>query len=152
MYFFKPTVSVILSAVCCCLSVALSTPAQAQAQDKSPQKAPQAASVQLKVDVCQGQTKILSQKESDTGVDIEVEVTVKDCKGQCTGTLEYAMVFVDANNNPIQWQLTGSWDWRAVDAPFTVKLHEKSLPNAKFKEVTSMKMGRCSCSTPKPIE
>ncbi|MES2605656.1 MAG: hypothetical protein V4603_12020 [Pseudomonadota bacterium] len=105
------------------------------------------ALAEIKVDPCAAQAKVLSQTQTEQGIDLEVEITVADCKGTCTGSIEYSMVFTDANDNAIQWQKTGTWDWRSVDAPFTLKLHEKPLPNATFKEIKALKIGRCSCST-----
>ena len=102
---------------------------------------------QVKLDVCQGKIEILSQKQSDQGVDLEVQISVAGCDGMCTGTLEYALLFTDAAKNEILWQMTDGWDWRSVKSPFTLKLHQKAPPNAQLKEVKTMKLGRCSCST-----
>lgn len=101
------------------------------------------------VDVCSGEVKVVSQQQNGSNVELEVEITVNGCDGVCTGTLEYGLVFTDASGNDIQWQLTDSWDWRDVKAPFTLKLQQQALPNAKLKEVRAMKIGRCSCSTVK---
>ena len=105
------------------------------------------AMAEVKVDPCRAEAKMLSQQQTAAGVDLEVEISIADCKGVCTGSIEYTMVFNDAGNNVVQWQKTGSWDWRSVDAPFTLKLHVDTLPNTTFKEVKALKIGRCSCST-----
>ncbi len=102
---------------------------------------------EVKLDVCQAKVEVLSQKQTGNNIDLEVQITVAGCDGSCTGTLEYALIFTDAGKNEIQWQMTGGWDWRNVKSPFTLKLHEKAPPNAQLKEVKSMKIGRCSCST-----
>lgn len=101
----------------------------------------------LVVDVCRGEAKVLSQQPIEQGLQLEVEISVADCNGVCTGTLEYALVFTDANGKEIQWQMADNWDWRDVKAPFTMTLQNKTLPGATLKEVRSMKIGRCSCST-----
>jgi hypothetical protein len=118
--------------------------AVAQAQDNT-----FAAPSPVVVDVCSGEVKVVSQQQNGSNVELEVEITVNGCDGVCTGTLEYGLVFTDASGNDIQWQLTDSWDWRDVKAPFTLKLQQQALPNAKLKEVRAMKIGRCSCSTVK---
>lgn len=105
------------------------------------------AASKLLVDVCRGEAKVLSQQQTEQGVQLEVEISVAGCDGVCTGTLEYALVFTDANGKDIQWFMTDSWDWRDVKAPFTLNLQQKALPGATLKEVRSMKVGRCSCST-----
>lgn len=101
---------------------------------------------QVKLDVCQGQVKVLSQQQNAKGVDLEVEVSIKGCEGPCIGSLEYSLVFLDASNTEVLWQMSDGWEWRPVTAPFTMKLHHDALPNGKLKEVRSMKLGRCSCS------
>ncbi len=101
----------------------------------------------LVVDVCRGEAKVLSQQQTEQGLQLEVEISVADCNGVCTGTLEYALVFTDANGKEIQWQMADNWDWRDVKAPFTMTLNDKTLPGATLAEVRSMKVGRCSCST-----
>lgn len=101
----------------------------------------------LLVDVCRGEAKVLSQQQTEQGLQLEVEITVADCNGVCTGTLEYALVFTDTNGKEIQWQMADSWDWRDVKAPFTLTLQDKTLPGATLASVRSMKVGRCSCST-----
>ncbi len=89
----------------------------------------------------------MSQEQTDTGLALEVEITVTGCEGESTGTLEYGLVFADADGTETQWHITDSWDWRALEGPFTLQLHRKSLPNAQLQAVTSMKVCRCSCST-----
>lgn len=105
------------------------------------------AFAEVKVDPCRAEAKVLSSQQTAAGVDLEVEITVGDCKGECTGSIEYTMLFKDAGDNVLQWQKTGTWDWRSVDAPFTLKLHVDALPNTTFEEIKALKIGRCSCST-----
>ena len=102
---------------------------------------------EVKVDPCRAEAKVLSSQQTAAGVDLDVEITVGDCQGVCTGSIEYTMLFKDGNDNVVQWQKTGSWDWRSVEAPFTLKLHVDTLPNSKFEEIKALKIGRCSCST-----
>ncbi len=113
-----------------------------QAQDNT-----YAAPSPVVVDVCSGEVNVVSQQQNGNSVELEVEIAIKGCDGVCTGTLEYGLVFTDASGNDIQWQLTDSWNWRDVKAPFTLKLQQQALPGAKLKEVRAMKIGRCSCST-----
>ena len=113
------------------LCVSLSLPAQAQ----------------LVADVCRGTTRILSQQQTANGLDLAVEVTVEDCVGVCIGSLEYTLLFTDADNHEIQWHMTETWDWRELEGPFTLNIHDDTLPGATLKEVKSMQIGRCSCST-----
>lgn len=101
----------------------------------------------LVVDVCRGEAKVLSQQQTAQGVQLEVEIAVAGCDGVCTGTLEYALVFTDANGHEVQWQMADDWNWRDVKSPFTLTLQQQALPGAQLKEVRSMKVGRCSCST-----
>lgn len=130
--------AVIVHAVLCGFAAA------AHAQDNT-----YAAPSPVVVDVCSGEVKVVSQQQNGNNVELEVEIAIEGCDGVCTGTLEYGLVFTDASGNDIQWQLTDSWNWRDVKAPFTLKLQQKALPNATLKEVSAMKIGRCSCSTAK---
>jgi hypothetical protein len=127
MYLKKP-LQILLGAA---LGVAAVMPAQAQ----------------LIADVCKGSTKILSQQQTEQGLDMEVEVTVEGCDGVCIGSLEYVLLFTDADNNEIKWHMTETWDWQDVQGPFTLNIHDNTLPGATLKEVQSMQIGRCSCST-----
>ena len=102
---------------------------------------------QVKLDVCSGKVQVVSQKQSDKGIDLEVQITVVGCGDTCTGTLEYALAFTDSNKSEILWQMADGWDWRSAQAPFTLKLHQQAPANAQLKEVRSMKLGRCSSST-----
>lgn len=102
---------------------------------------------QVKLDVCAGKVKVLSQSQNAKGVDLKVEVSVEGCTGKCIGSLEYSLVFSDANNSEILWQMSDGWEWRSVASPFTMDLHQGAPVNAKLKEVRAMKIGRCSCST-----
>ncbi len=140
MFLFKKC-SYLLPLLSAVLCVGLAT--ECSAQEKVEFK----GTPQVKLDVCQGKIEVLSQKQTDKGIDLEVQITVSGCDGSCTGTLEYALAFVDAGKNEIVWQMTDGWDWRSVKSPFTLKLHQQAPPNAQLKEVRSMKMGRCSCST-----
>jgi hypothetical protein len=105
------------------------------------------AQAQLVADVCKGSTRIVSQEQTETGLDMTVEVTVEDCDGVCIGSIEYVLLFTDADNNEIKWHMTETWNWRDVTGPFTLNIHDKTLPGAQLKEVQSMQIGRCSCST-----
>jgi hypothetical protein len=103
----------------------------------------------LVVDVCRGEAKVVSQKQTAQLVELEVEIAVAGCDGVCTGTLEYALVFTDANGKEVQWQMADDWNWRDAKAPVTLTLQQQALPGAQLQEVRSMKVGRCSCSTQK---
>lgn len=127
MYLMKKPLVVLATALCAGLAL------QAQAQ--------------LRADVCRGTTSIISQEQTQAGLDMMVEVTVEDCEGVCIGSLEYTLLFTDAENNEIQWHLTKAWDWQEVDGPFTLAIHEDMLPGTQLKEVQNMQIGRCSCST-----
>ena len=105
------------------------------------------AQAQLIADVCRGTATVMSQQQTGKGLDLEVEVTVEDCEGVCVGSLEYDLLFVDADNNEIQWHMTEAWDWRELDGPFTLNIHDDMLPGSTLKEVKAMQIGRCSCST-----
>ncbi len=137
MFSFKKGLSLVTAVLC--LGLATASYAQEKVEFKG--------TPQVKLDVCQGKVEVLSQKQTDQGIDLEVQITVAGCDGKCTGTLEYALLFVDAGKNEILWQLTDGWDWRSVTSSFTLKMHQKAPPNAQLKEVKSMKIGRCSCST-----
>jgi hypothetical protein len=113
----------------------------AQAQEANP------GTPQLKVDVCSGSARLLKFTETDKGINLDIEVTIADCKGTCTGTLEYDMVFADANGVETKWRMTGEWDWRTVDKPFTLQVSKSTLVNSTLKTVSDMRLGRCSCST-----
>lgn len=106
-----------------------------------------AAQAQLIADVCRGAARVLSQQQSGDGIDLEVEVTVEDCEGVCIGSLEYKLLFTDADGNEIQWHMTESWNWREFDGPFTLAIRETAPKGAQLQEVTEMRIGRCSCST-----
>ena len=105
------------------------------------------AQAQLIADVCRGSTRILSQNQTEKGLDMEVEVTIEGCDGVCIGSLEYTLLFADADNNEVKWHMTETWNWRDVTGPFTLQIHDDTLPGAQLKEVQSMQIGRCSCST-----
>ncbi|HEY0961477.1 MAG TPA: hypothetical protein VGE69_03890 [Pseudomonadales bacterium] len=105
------------------------------------------AQAQLIADVCRGSATVLSQQQTENGLDLQVEVTIEDCNGVCIGSLEYKLLFTDADDNEIQWHMTESWDWRELDGPFTLSIQEAMPPGAQLKEVQEMRIGRCSCST-----
>jgi hypothetical protein len=105
------------------------------------------AQAQLVADVCKGSTRIVSQEQTETGLDMAVEVTVEGCDGVCIGSIEYVLLFTDADNNEIKWHMTETWDWQDVHGPFTLNIHDNTLPGAQLKEVQAMQIGRCSCST-----
>jgi hypothetical protein len=105
------------------------------------------AQAQLIADVCRGTATVVSQEQTAAGLDLAVEVTVEDCEGVCIGSLEYDLVFTDADANEIQWHMTETWDWRELDGPFTLNIHDDILPGTTLKEVKEMQIGRCSCST-----
>ena len=105
------------------------------------------AHAQLIADVCRGTTRILAQEQVESGVNLEVEVTIEGCDGVCIGSIEYDLLFVDAEDQEIQWHLTETWDWRELDGPFTLSIEEQILPGTTLKEVKEMQIGRCSCST-----
>jgi hypothetical protein len=105
------------------------------------------AHAQLRADVCRGTTNVVSQQQTEMGVDLEVEVTIEDCDGVCIGSLEYDLVWVDADANETLWHMTENWDWRELDGAFTLSIHDDALPGAQLKEVKGMRIGRCSCST-----
>jgi hypothetical protein len=128
MYLMKKPVQILLGAALCAAAV---LPAQAQ----------------LIADVCKGSTKILSQQQTEKGLDMQVEVTIEGCDGVCIGSLEYVLLFLDADNNEVKWHMTETWNWRDVKGPFTLDIHDDTLPGAQLKEVQSMQIGRCSCST-----
>jgi hypothetical protein len=128
MYLIKKPIQILLGAALCMAAV---LPAQAQ----------------LIADVCKGSTKILSQQQTEKGLDMEVEVTIEGCDGVCIGSLEYVLLFTDADNNEIKWHMTETWNWQEVKGPFTLSIHDNTLPGATLKEVQSMQIGRCSCST-----
>lgn len=107
---------------------------------------PAVHTLQTTLGVCKGQINVLSQQQSDEGLDMEVEVTIEDCDGSCQGSIEYLLLFADANGNEIQWQLNETWSWRSLEGPFTLKLHHDTLPGSQLKEVRNLKIGRCSCS------
>ena len=124
---FKSSLQVLSAALC----IALVAPANAQ----------------LIADVCRGSATIVSQQQTDMGIDLEVEVTIEDCNGVCIGSIEYDLLFVDADNQEVQWHMTESWNWRELDGPFTLSIHDDALPGAQLEEVKEMQIGRCSCST-----
>lgn len=128
MYLIKKPCQILLGAALCVVAV---LPAQAQ----------------LIADVCKGSTRILSQQQTDKGLDMEVEVTVEGCIGVCIGSLEYVLLFTDADGSEVKWHMTETWNWRDVTGPFTLSIHDDTLPGAQLKEVQSMQIGRCSCST-----
>jgi len=137
MLFRKPIFSLCTAVLC--LGLSLGTDAQEKVEFKG--------TPQIKLDVCQGKAQVLTQKQTDKGIDMEVQITVAGCGDTCTGTLEYALAFTDSNKSEILWQMADGWDWRTAPAPFTLKLHQQAPPNAQLKEVRSMKIGRCSSST-----
>src|SRR5687768_3104886 len=128
MYLIKKPLQLLLATVC----AGLMFPAQAQ----------------LIADVCRGTANVTSQQQTENGLELEVEVTVEGCEGVCIGSLEYDLLFTDADNHEIQWHMTEAWDWRELDGPFTLSIREKMLPGSTLKEIKSMQIGRCSCSTP----
>lgn len=100
------------------------------------------------VNVCHGEARILSQQQTGTDINLDVEVNITDCNGVCIGSLEYDLLFVDTDNKEIKWHMTETWDWREMEAgPFTLSLHQQALPNTTLKEVNAMSIGRCSCSS-----
>lgn len=105
------------------------------------------AHAQLIADVCRGTTSIVSQQQTPMGVDLEIEVTVEGCEGVCIGSIEYTLLFADADDHEIQWHLTETWNWRELDGPFTLSIHDDAPPGAQLKEVKNLQIGRCSCST-----
>lgn len=105
------------------------------------------AQAQLIADVCRGDVEVLSQQQRGDGVDLEVQVTIEDCNGVCIGSLEYKLLFTDADDHEIQWHMTEHWNWRELDGPFTLAIHEDMPPGAQLKEIQEMRIGRCSCST-----
>ena len=105
------------------------------------------AQAQLVADVCRGSTNVLSQQQTEAGLELQVEVNVEDCNGVCIGSLEYRLLFTDADGNEIQWHMTENWDWRELDGPFTLAIQEAMPPGAQLKDVQEMRIGRCSCST-----
>lgn len=107
---------------------------------------PAVHTLQLDLDVCRGPIEVLSQRQTEKGLDLEVQVTIEDCTGSCNGSIEYQLVFTDANNNEIQWQMNKTWPWRKLDGPFTLNIHHDTLPGSVLKEIRNMKIGRCSCS------
>lgn len=127
MFFIRSAMRILGAAA----GIALVLPAQAQLIDS----------------VCRGSVNVVSQQQTDKGLDLEVEVDIEDCDGVCIGSLEYKLLFTDAANNEIQWHMTEHWNWREVEGPFTLAIHEDMLPGARFKEVQEMRIGRCSCST-----
>jgi hypothetical protein len=137
MFSCKKTLS--LCAAVLSLSLAGSTSAQEKVEFKG--------TPQVKLDVCSGKVQVLTQKQTDKGIDMEVQITVVGCGDTCTGTLEYALAFTDSSKNELLWQMADGWDWRSAQAPFTLKLHQQAPPNAQLKEIRSMKLGRCSSST-----
>lgn len=120
------------------LMLVLSVDAQAQ---------PAVHTLQVTLGVCRGPIEVLSQQVTEAGLDMEVRISIEDCTGSCTGSIEYMLVFTDANNNEVQWQMNETWPWRQLDGPFTLQLHHDMLPGTELKEVRNMKIGRCSCST-----
>jgi hypothetical protein len=128
MYPIKKPCQILLGAVLCAAAI---LPAQAQ----------------LIADVCKGSTRILSQQQTENGLDMDVEVTVDGCDGVCIGSLEYVLLFTDADANEVKWHMTETWNWRDVHGPFTLNIHDDTLPGAQLKEVHRMQIGRCSCST-----
>lgn len=108
---------------------------------------PAVHTLQVTLGNCRGSMEVLSRQQTESGLDLEVEVAIEDCSGKCTGSIEYLLVFTDASNNDIQWQMNETWDWRALDGPFTLKLHHDTLPGSTLKEIKNMKLGRCSCSS-----
>jgi hypothetical protein len=111
------------------------------------QAQPAVHTLQVTLGVCRGPIEVLSQQVTANALDMEVQVSIEDCTGSCTGSIEYLLVFTDANNNEVQWQMNETWPWRELDGPFTLKLHHDILPGSQLKEVRNMKIGRCSCST-----
>lgn len=105
------------------------------------------AQAQLVDSVCRGSVNVVSQQQAGDGVDLQVEVNIEDCDGVCIGSLEYKLLFTDAGDNEIQWHMTEHWNWRELDGPFTLTIHEDMLPGAQLKDIQEMRIGRCSCST-----
>ncbi|MEY4641758.1 MAG: hypothetical protein RLZZ227_1752 [Pseudomonadota bacterium] len=128
MSLVKKSIRVAITVACAALAL------QAQAQ-------------LIRADVCSGSATVLSQQQDGTRVALEVEVTIEGCDDTCIGSLEYDLVLVDADNNETQWRMTENWDWKHLDGPFTLSLEQQILPNTQLKEVTGMRVGRCSCAT-----
>jgi hypothetical protein len=101
----------------------------------------------IRADVCTGTASVLSQNQDGMKLTLEVEVTIEGCDDTCIGSLEYDLVFVDAEENETQWRMTENWDWRQLDGPFTLSMEQQALPNTQLKEVKGMRVGRCSCAT-----
>jgi hypothetical protein len=110
------------------------------------QAQPAVHTLQVDLGLCHGQLNVLSQQQTQNGLDMEVQVTIEDCNGRCKGSMEYMLVFTDADNREIQWQMNQTWDWRSLDGPFTLNFHHDTLPGSTLKEIKNMKLGRCSCS------
>lgn len=108
---------------------------------------PAVHTLQTTLGVCRGEINVLSQQQTPQSLDMEVQVTIADCDGNCEGSIEYMLVFTDANNNEIQWQMNKTWPWRKLDGPITLQLHHDILPGSTLKDVKNMKLGRCSCSS-----
>lgn len=108
---------------------------------------PTVHTLQVNLGVCKGQIKVLSQEQTAAGLDLEVEVAIEDCKGSCQGSIEYLLLFTDAEGKDVQWQMNETWKWRSLDGPFTLQLHHDTLPGSTLKEIKNMKIGRCSCSS-----
>jgi hypothetical protein len=99
------------------------------------------------LDLCRGKAEVRSQQQQGHQVALEVEVSVADCEGVCTGSLEYSLRLTDADNRESIVHLTENWRWREVQAPFTLNLAPQVSPGFTLQEVVSMQIGRCSCST-----
>ena len=101
----------------------------------------------ITVNPCRGDLTVSTPQQ--TGIDVEfvINVTITDCEGSCTGTLEYTLLLLDANGINLEWHMTESWDWRQVTEPFTVQVQHQLPAGAQLQEVQSAQIGRCSCAT-----
>lgn len=99
------------------------------------------------LDVCRGKAEVTGQQQEDGVLKLDVEVAISGCDGVCTGSLEYSLRLVDADNVESQVHLTENWHWREVQSPFTLSVQPDIAPGLSLREVVSMQIGRCSCST-----
>ncbi len=99
------------------------------------------------LDVCRGKAEVKSQQQEGANLALEVEVSVTGCDGVCTGSLEYTLRLADAEQRETVVHLTENWDWRDVQAPFTLSVTPDIAPGLVLQEVVNMQIGRCSCST-----
>jgi hypothetical protein len=99
------------------------------------------------LDVCRGKAVVTEQQQDAAGLRLAVEVTVENCDGVCTGSLEYSLRLQDADGRQNVTHLTENWHWQDVGGPFTLEFAPDIAPGLQLQEVVSMQIGRCSCST-----